>query len=240
MRLQLGETLGSFELRTSRSIAILSDQTSWLNSYIQELTLDWLAAGHRVQWVHDPSKLLPGDFCFYLGCGQIVSRNTLTQYHHNLVVHESELPKGRGWSPLTWQILEGKNRVPITLFEATEKVDSGVIYAQDWMEFDGGELIDELRLTQAKATIRLCKNFVNKYPQICREAREQVGDSSFYLHRREADSELDPSQTIEAQFDLFRVVDNQRYPAFFYFNGNRYSLQIYKDQPPMVERGLPI
>ena len=240
LRMGFTETPSASRGGVGRSIAILSDRTSWLNDYIQELMLDWLAAGHRVQWVHDKKELRPGDFCFYLSCGQIVPANILSQYRHNLVVHESDLPRGKGWSPLTWQILEGKNRIPATLFEAAEKVDSGVIYAQDWMEFEGYELIDELREAQAKVTIGLCKRFIDGYPQICEEAREQVGEGSFYSRRREMDSALDPSQSLEAQFDLLRVVDNQRYPAFFYLNGQRYSLRIDRVLPPLGEQGMQI
>ena len=228
LRMGFTETPSASRGGVGRSIAILSDRTSWLNEYIQELMLDWLAAGHRVQWVHDKKELRPGDFCFYLSCGQIVPANILSQYRHNLVVHESDLPRGKGWSPLTWQILEGKNRIPATLFEAAEKVDSGVIYAQDWMEFEGYELIDELREAQAKVTIGLCKRFVDGYPQICEEAQEQAGNESFYPRRRAMDSKIDPAQTIGAQFNSLRVVDNQRYPAFFDLNGWRYLLRIDK------------
>ena len=190
--------------------------------------MDWLIAGHRVLWVHDKEYLRPGNFCFYLSYEQIVHTNILSQFRHNLVVHESELPRGKGWSPLTWQILEGKNRIPVTLFEAVEKVDSGVIYAQEWMEFEGHELIDELREAQANVTLKLCKRFVENYPQILDEAREQDGEESFYPRRLEAGSELDTMQSIEAQFDLLRVVDNQRYTAFFENLGYRYYLKIEK------------
>ena len=164
-----------------------------------------------------------------------MSANILSKYRHNLVVHESALPRGKGWSPLTWQILEGNNQIPVTLFEASEKVDSGVIYAQQWLEFEGYELINELRKAQAKATIQLCKRFVDSYPQICEKMQEQAGDKSFYPCRRAADSQIDPAQTIEAQFDLLRVVDNQRYPAFFDLKGHRYFLRIDRAQPPLRE-----
>jgi UDP-2,4-diacetamido-2,4,6-trideoxy-beta-L-altropyranose hydrolase len=216
----------------SFSIAILSHKTSWLNNFIPELVLDFLTAGHRVQWAHEKKELQTGDFCFYLGCEEIVPPDSLTQYRNNLVIHESDLPKGKGWSPLTWQILEGKKRIPITLFEAAEKIDSGIIYLQDWIEFDGGELVDELRQAQAKITIELCKRFIKNYPQICKNAREQVGEGSFYPRRFEMDSILDPSKSLEAQFNLLRVVDNQKYPAFFYLHGHRYLLRIDKVQRP--------
>lgn len=90
-------------------------------------------------WTHTVNDLRAGDFCFYLSCSQIVPPHVLGRFRNNLVVHESDLPQGKGWSPLTWQILEGKNRIPVILFEATEKVDSGPIYAQEWLEFEGAK-----------------------------------------------------------------------------------------------------
>lgn len=199
-----------------------------MNDSIQELLLDWLAAGHRVLWVHDKQDLRPGDFCFYLSCGQIVHTNILSQFRHNLVVHESDLPRGKGWSPLTWQILEGKNRIPATLFEATEKVDSGVIYAQDWMEFEGHELIDELRKAQAKITIKLCKKFVEGYPQILSEAREQIGESDYYPRRLPNDSLINPEKSISELFASLRVADPDRYPNFFKKFDYMYKISLEK------------
>ena len=213
----------------SYSIGILSDKTSWLNDYISEFQRDLLDKGHRVLWVHNKNKLLSGDFCFYLSCGQIVPQNILEQFRNNLVVHESDLPSGKGWSPLTWQILEGKHRIPVTLFEAAVKVDSGVIYDQEWIELDGHELIGELREKQAKASMDLCKRFLEGYPEILGNARVQKGIESYYPRRSKSDSMIDPAQSIEAQFDLLRVVDNQKYPAFFQYRNHRYLLKIEKE-----------
>ncbi len=209
-------------------IMILSDRHSWIAPYLDELAEEWAAAGHDCQIAHKVSDVEPADFCFCLSFSQILPAIARTQFKNTLVVHESDLPKGKGWSPLTWQILEGKNRIPATLFEATEKVDSGVIYAQDWMEFEGHELIDELREVQAKITIKLCKRYVDGYPQILAEAREQAGKESFYPRRRASDSQIDTQQSIESQFDLLRVIDNQRYPAFFENRHHRYFFKIEK------------
>ncbi len=194
--------------------------------YLDDFAEEWAAAGHDCKIAHQHSDAEPADFCFFLSCGQIVPANILSLYRHNLVVYESDLPRGKGWSPLTWQILEGKNRIPATSFEAAEKVDSGVIYVQEWVEFEGHELIDELREAQAKTTINLCKRFVDDYPQILDKAHEQVGEKSFYSRRRETDSQINTMHSIESQFDLLRVVDNQRYPAFFEIRNHRYFLKI--------------
>ena len=210
------------------SISILSDRTSWINEYINDLQLEWIRDGHRVQWVHDVSALQKSDFCFYLGCSQVAPSRTLALFKHNLVVHESALPKGRGWSPLTWQILKGKNRIPITLIEATKQVDSGVIYLQKWLKFKGDELVDELRAKQGIETVFLCKNFVRRYPKILSRARLQKGRATWYRRRQRRDSEINPQKPLIDSFPILRAADNIRYPAFFNINKSRYVLQIKK------------
>lgn len=214
------------------SICILSDRSSWLNEYIPDLILGWLEAGHRVLWAHTVNDLRAGDFSFYLSCGQVVPPKVLAKFRNNLVVHESDLPQGKGWSPLTWQILEGKNRIPVTLFEAAEKVDSGPIYAQEWLEFEGHELIDELRAAQAGATLNLCRQFVTGYPAVLDTARAHVGNDSFYPRRKPSDSCLDPRRSLAEQFNLLRVVDNERYPAFFEWDGEKYIIGVFRRAAP--------
>ena len=185
-----------------------------------------------MQWTHEVNDLQGGDICFYLGCGQIVPCSVLSRFKHNLVVHESDLPQGKGWSPLTWQILEGKNDIPVTLLRAVKKVDSGDIYLQEWLHFNGCETIDQLRHAQAKVTISLCQQFIKEYPDVLTQARPQTGKSSFYPRRSPQDSELDPQRSLIEQFNLLRVVDNERYPAFFTWLGELYVIKIYHQLRP--------
>lgn len=210
-------------------LTILSDRGSWLNAWIPTLLAAWIEEGHKVRWIHEPSELVEGDLCFFLGCGKRVSSELLSKHRNNLVIHESDLPKGRGWSPLTWQVLEGAGRIPVTLLEAVEEVDAGPIYMQGWLKLDGHELIDELRAEQARATFELCSNFVLKYPEILHHARPQSGEPSWYPRRTPADSQIDPDKPLIDQFNLLRVVDNAGYPAFFRVGKHSYRLLIHKN-----------
>ena len=212
-------------------IVVLSDPNSWINSTVDDLVTDWSEQVHQVSWHHELNDVQDGDFLFCLSFGQLVPASMRSKFQHTLVVHESDLPQGKGWSPLTWQILEGRNQIPVTLFEAAEDVDSGPIYAQRWLEFEGHELIDELREGQAKATFDLCRWFVDEYPNSSSEGIEQQGKESFYARRRPLDSELDPNKSIAEQFDLLRIVDNERYPAFFHWNDRKYQLKISSEVP---------
>mgnify|MGYP004005514989 CR=1 FL=1 len=211
-------------------ITIAIDKDSWIRNYIEFFIEDLFEKGHTVHTVYQASDLKNGDLVFFLGFQEIVHPEILKLNKHNLVVHESALPEGKGWSPLSWQILEGRKEIPITLFEAVDKVDAGPIYLQNIMKFSGHELIDELRAIQGKTTIQMCSQFIDQYPTILKTKKEQIGSESFYSRRNPKDSELNTNKTIVEQFDLFRIVDNDRYPAYFDHMGFRYKIKIEKDK----------
>jgi hypothetical protein len=227
----LRSTYAGRDVPVRYAIQVLSDDSSWMNEYVSQLLAQWLDDGHRVRWVHDHRALAGGDLCFLLGCSQIIARETRAQLRHCLVVHESDVPRGKGWSPLTWEILQGAGRVAVTLIEAADKVDSGDVYAQEWVAFEGHELVGELRAAVARAALGLCRQFVAEYPASASHARSQSGAGSHYARRRPEDSRLDPAAAIASQFNLLRVVDNARYPAFFEHADHRYELRIRKTEP---------
>lgn len=213
---------------TGLRIAVCSGAGNWVRPFVPAMMVDWLAQGHHVSWAERAEQLAPADICFYLGYGSIVGAELLSRHRHNLVVHASDLPTGRGWSPMSWLILEGAARIPVSLFEAAVAVDSGQIYLQRSMECDGSELVEELRARLAGVTVDLCREFVASYPDIVQCARPQQGVPTYYPRRSAADSRLDPDRTISEQFDLLRIVDNDNYPAWFEFRGHRYVIKIEK------------
>ena len=132
---------------------------------------------------------------------------------------------------MSWQILEGKNKILISLIEADLSVDSGEIYIQEFINLKNNELVDDWRKLQAIKTISLCMKWINKYPDILSIRKKQMGEDSFYPKRTKLDSELDINKTIKDQFDKLRIVDNNKYPAFFLINKKIYTIRIehYKD-----------
>jgi methionyl-tRNA formyltransferase len=183
---------------------------------------------HRVSLVHEQKTIEKGDCLFLLSCENIVSKAVLDLNAHNIVIHASKLPKGRGFAPLTWQILEGKHKIWLSLFEAVEEVDSGPIYLQDYISFEGHELNEEMRTREGEKVVELALRFIDSYSEI--NGKGQNGESTWYPKRRPKDSELDINKSIRSQFNLLRVSDNERYPAFFYYKGHKYILKIYKDE----------
>ncbi|MBK78254.1 MAG: methionyl-tRNA formyltransferase [Flavobacteriaceae bacterium] len=180
--------------------------------------------GYKTNLVFDSNHVVKGNVLILLSCEKIFKKLKLNDF--NIVVHESKLPKGKGFSPMTWQVLEGKTRIPISLFEATKKVDSGRVYFQDFIKLDGFELIDEIREKQANKTKELILNFLKKINNL--KVIQKRGEESFYRRRTSKDSMLDINKTIKEQFNLLRVVDNLRYPAYFKIGKNNYKIEITK------------
>lgn len=208
-------------------ITILMDNPkSWYYQHAKKLVNE-LSKKNEVFLVHDINDITDGELAFFLSCEKIIKERVRKKNKHNLVVHSSSLPLGKGWSPLTWQILEGRNIIKNTLFEAVDKVDAGVIYMQNEMEFCGDELLEEIHLVQGESINKLVLEFVSLYPLV--EGKKQTGKETFYPRRDISSSELDINKNIKDQFNLLRVVDNELYPAFFLYKGNKYIIKIYKD-----------
>ena len=205
-------------------ITILTDKTSWMNKYDLILAQEFKKLGHSVKIVHSKNKLVKGDIALFLSCFEIVGEEYLRLNKNNIVVHASDLPKGKGWSPTSWQILEGKNEIPLTLFEAVKEMDAGDYYIKDKVVLNGTELIDDWQEKLGKKIIEMCLTFVKSYPNI--KGTPQSGKGFVYPKRKPQDSELDINKTIAEQFNLLRVVDNEKYPAFFYYKDKKYSLKI--------------
>lgn len=212
-----------------KSVAVLTSRQSWFVPFAQEFVDSLKARGCKSELFHNHDDVDESfHVVFILSYFCIIDDEFLKQHRYNLVVHESDLPDGKGWAPLFWQILEGKVDIPVVLFEASTKVDAGDVYLKDHIVLQGHELHDEIREKQALKTIELCSRFLDSYKQI--EPVRQSGVESFYPRRTPKDSELDVEKGIAEQFNLLRIVNNDAFPAFFYWEGKKYILKIYEEE----------
>ena len=212
-------------------IAILTTKNQWFESYADALS-EKLGNIPIFNNHVDINNIY--DIIFILSYHEIIPQEVLKKSKHNLVIHESALPKGKGWAPLFWQVLEGRSKIPFTMIEASSKVDNGDIYMQEMLELTNYELNEELRGKQAKIIIQMCVKFVNDYEKY-KIPVKQNGDESFYKKRDKKDSKLNIDKTIRDQFNLLRIVNNSDYPAYFELDGNRYTLKVELDYSSEVE-----
>jgi methionyl-tRNA formyltransferase len=214
-----------------KKIAVLTSRESWFVPFAKKFVAQLQKKHFSARLFYAYSEI-PDTYSivFILSYFDIIPARSLKKHRYNVVVHESDLPKGRGWAPLSWQILEGRNKIPIVLFEATKIPDQGNVYLKDLIVFKGDELYDEIRKKQAKKTNDLCLRFLSEMKNNRLRSRSQKGKPSYYCKRTPADSELMFNKTIAEQFNLLQIVDNVHFPAFFYHKGHKYIIQIKKEE----------
>jgi methionyl-tRNA formyltransferase len=209
----------------SNSVALVFDKdNNWIYDFFKNRKLEF--KNYSISNFFRADEVFDFDIVFLLGYTKILPNEFLQRNKLTLVVHESDLPKGKGFAPIQWQLLEGQSEIKVSLIEATDNVDSGDIFLQSIITFDGTELYEEIREKQAIATINIISEFLKLYPNITRT--KQVGNESFYPKRKSADGELDISKTLQENFNLLRVGNNDAWPSFFYFKGVKYLLKISK------------
>lgn len=166
-----------------------------------------------------------GDILFLVSCSEIVEENVRKFFKYVLVLHASNLPEGRGWSPHIWEIIEGKSELTISLLEANDKVDTGNIWKKINLQLQGDELYDEINEKLFHVELDLigwaCENY-----SVCQPQKQSKKTAGYYRKRTPEDSELDISKSIAEQFNLMRVCDPKRFPAFFIKDGRKYKMTI--------------
>ncbi len=211
-----------------KNITVLIDSDSWILPYGEIFVEQLSDRGYCASLVRRAEDVKIGWINFMLGCTRIVGGHILQRNSHNLVVHESDLPSGRGFAPMAWQILEGKRSIPVCLIEAESEVDSGDIYLKDHINLVGDELCDDWRKLQGEKTIEMCSKFIENYKKLV--PVKQQGVPNYYPRRKPEHSRLDPNKSLAEQMDLLRIVDNERYPAYFEKDGVKYFISIKKQK----------
>ena len=166
-----------------------------------------------------------GDLLFLVSCTELVKQHIRAMFSHTLVLHASDLPKGRGWSPHVWDVISGKSTLTLSLINAEDSIDTGDIWRKKHIELAGTELYDEINTLLFEAEIDLitwaCSNVNSVEPY-----QQSVDHKNYYRKRTPADSHIDINLSIRDQFDLLRVCDPLRFPAFFQIKGKKFKLII--------------
>ena len=205
---------------------LLDKNNDWIKKYlIQTFRKNNKKYSFKIE--NNYKKIDKQNIVFILNYTKILPKSFLIKNDLNLVVHASNLPKGKGFAPIQWQILNNKNKIPICLIEADEKFDSGAIIEKNNFYLSGDELNSEIRNIQAIETIKIILKFLKKYPNFKR--KNQSGKSTFYRRRFASDSKLNINKTLKKNFNLLRIADNDRYPAYFEYKRNTYVIKIFKE-----------
>lgn len=212
-------------------VILCTDPNHPVNTPLKEWQLLTESNGHEVRLESTVDKLGYGDILFLVSCSAIIDDEVKKKFKAVLVLHASDLPEGRGWSPHIWSILADQNKIAVCLLEASDPVDSGDIWLKKYFKLEGHELLDEINEALFAVELELMTEAVDSFNTLSPikqvTAHRQL-NSCTLRKRTSEDSALDLNKSILDQFNLLRVVDSERYPAYIDHLGHRYKITIEK------------
>ena len=183
---------------------------------------------HAAELVTNIRDASGGDILFLISCSEKVLKKDRDKYRKTLVLHASDLPDGRGWSPHVWDVLEGADHITLSMIEAEDVIDTGKIWKKLKIEIPGHALWDEINHALFNAEVELVDFAVTAIDSMMPQDQPASGSPTYRRRRTPDDSRVDPECSIADQFDLIRVCDPDRFPAYFDHLGHRYKLRLEK------------
>jgi methionyl-tRNA formyltransferase len=206
---------------------LCSDVKHPVNAYLKAW-MDTQQGVHEVELVQKKSDLAGGEILFLVSCSEIIDAKVRDMYLTTLVLHASDLPKGRGWSPHIWEIVRGAEVITLSLLEAEDNLDSGRIWQKLDIPIPKHALWDEINQLLFAAEIELINFAIQNFGTASSAHQKATDIASYYPKRTPEDSRIDVNKSIAEQFDLIRVCDPSRFPAYFEYLGMRYTLKLEK------------
>ena len=139
-----------------------------------------------------------------------------------VIFHMTDLPYGRGGSPLQNLIQEGHKETMLTALRCSKELDAGDIYLKQRLSLYG--TAEEIFLRAEKMIGEMIEHIVNKNPS----ATPQQGEPIIFKRRTPNQSNLGncPEGDMSAWYDLIRMLDAEGYPhAFLEAHGMRLELR---------------
>ena len=133
--------------------------------------------------------------------------------------HETNLPYGRGGSPIQNLIEKGHRETYVSAIQMTDVLDAGPVYLKRKLSLEG--LAEEIFIRSANVVAEMIKTIISDNPI----PDSQQGNPTIFRRRTPEQSRIDDGlNSLDMLFDHIRMLDAESYPkAYMEINGFRYE-----------------
>ena len=192
-------------------IVIVSNK-KWHRQYVHEITV---RTGTHVTYIDKKDMLtrerleeLAPTWVFFPHWSYIISKDIYENYRC-VVFHMTDLPFGRGGSPLQNLIARGIYETQISAIRCSKGLDTGDVYLKRPLSLWG--TAEEIYLRAAEITKEMMIELVRSAP----EAVPQTGAPVVFKRRMPEEGNIATLQTLDRVFDYIRMLDADTYPPAF-------------------------
>lgn len=160
------------------------------------------------------------DYIFMPHWSYIVSKE-ITDNYACVVFHMTDLPYGRGGSPLQNLIVRGHKETKISAIKVTKKLDGGPVYMKRPLSLEGSA--QEIFVRCADIIFReMLPVFLTEKV----EPEPQEGEPVVFQRRKPEDGQITSDMELDKIYDYIRMLDAEGYPrAYMEFGGYRLEFE---------------
>lgn len=170
------------------------------------------------------------DYIFFPHWSYIIPQEIFNTYNC-IVFHMTDLPYGRGGSPLQNLIIRGHTHTKISAIKVVEGIDEGPVYLKRDLCLNGNA--EEIFLRAGEIIVDMMKEIIENKP----EPKEQEGEVVKFKRRKPEMSNIEDLDNIEDVFDYIRMLDAEGYPHAFIESKNfrfEFSRASYKSDKSIL------
>jgi methionyl-tRNA formyltransferase len=128
--------------------------------------------------------------------------------------HMTDVPYGRGGSPLQNLIVRGHSKTKLTALRMTNDFDAGPVYVKKNLCLHGNA--EEIYIRATYLAAKMIKTIITKEPKPVL----QTGKVVIFERREPKDSKIPELTSIQALYDFIRMLDAEGYPKAFFMSKN--------------------
>lgn len=217
-----------FALAPDRLVACITIDDSKDTRSCFKLMCDFCAINNiKIYTLSRPSEIndviysIKPDICFVVGWYFLINKAVMDSIPYGILgIHNSLLPKYRGFAPLVWAIINGEEETGFSLFSFTDKMDEGPIWASKKIKIGETDYISDIIY---KIEIEVEKLFNESYLDILDRKitpKKQENILPSYCGKRNPnDGNINWNKGAEAVYNFIRA-QSRPYPgAFTYLKG---------------------
>jgi methionyl-tRNA formyltransferase len=188
---------------------ILLSAKSWHDETFHKLSdrkgEDWFRISKRENFSYKKLKEINPNRIFIPHWSYIIPAE-IFQAFECILFHMTDLPYGRGGSPLQNLIVLGHKETKISAIRVNEGIDTGKLYLKAPLSLLG--TAQEIFLRSAEIIESMIKTIIENNPQ----PEEQRGEPVNFKRRKPEDGDISDLGDLEKVYDYIRMLDCEGYP----------------------------
>jgi methionyl-tRNA formyltransferase len=151
-------------------------------------------------------------YIFFIHWNWKVPEEIISKYEC-VCFHMTDVPYGRGGSPLQNLILRGHQTTWLSALRMTDEIDAGPVYTKQKLTLDGRA--EDIYKRAAMIAMDIIEWMIKVHPV----PKPQIGEPTYFKRRHPEESELLLKGGLEEVNDFIRMLDAPGYPKAFINHG---------------------